>query len=385
MQALSPSAAFVVALTFAQVAVSSDGAPYPNSDLIDGITLDWSTHRRSAPGSDNFQLTWADDGHLYGAWGDGGGFDGTNRKGRVGLGVARIEGPADAYGGFNVWGGHAGEQQATFDGKSWGMICVRGALHMWIVPDVPDRKPYRNHYEYVELAHSIDHGATWTKSPWRFHESEQLTIPTFLNFGRDNAGVPEEFGEYVYSYFIRPQSTKMEQQGPQGVGLIVHRPGAVYLSRVPNGDLLGAKSAHEFFRGVDAAGRPQWGPLEQKRPVFEDPAGVGWCLSASYNPFLKRVLFCTEHGASKQGTLGIFDSPTPWGPWTTVEYYEAEEPFGAERPGSDLAWRNNVFFAAFPTKWLDDHEFTLNFTGAGQGKDNDSFNTVRGSFEIRRR
>jgi hypothetical protein len=36
---------------------------------------------------------------------------------------------------------------------------------------------------------------------------------------------------------------------------------------------------------------------------------------------------------------------------------------------------------AFAAKWLDGNAFTLNFTGAGQGKDNDSFNTVRGMFQ----
>lgn len=35
--------------------------PYPPSPLIAGMELDWSTHERHAQGSDNFQLTWADD------------------------------------------------------------------------------------------------------------------------------------------------------------------------------------------------------------------------------------------------------------------------------------------------------------------------------------
>ncbi len=59
--------------------------PYPKSEVTGGISLDWNTHQRFAQGSDNFQLTWAADDHLYGAWGDGGGFGGTNSEGRVGL------------------------------------------------------------------------------------------------------------------------------------------------------------------------------------------------------------------------------------------------------------------------------------------------------------
>ena len=141
------------------------------------------------------------------------------------------------------------------------------------------------------------------------------------------------------------------------------------------------KSHYEFFSGLDQDGDPVWGTLTTKRPVFEDSNGVGWCMSASYNPNLQRVLLCTEHGVSSRGLIGIFDAPYPWGPWTTVKYYEPSTPFGANRKGSALPWRDNVFFAAFATKWLDGNSFTLNFTGAGQGNDNDSFNTVRGTFK----
>lgn len=353
-------------------------APFPSSPLIGDLEFDWSTHRRQAQGSDNFQLAWADDGHLYGAWGDGGGFGGSNSRGRVALGVARIEGDAPEYRGFNVWGGYAGERPATFGGKSWGMIGLAGVLHMWVVPDAPDGKRYRNHYEYVELASSSDHGATWRKAPWRFHQREDLTIPTFLNFGRGGEGMPVGFGDYVYTYFVAPESPLLEHQGPDGVGLIVHRPGRLHLARVLRGQVALKREAYEFFSGFDAAGRPVWGDIQSKAPVFIDPDGVGWCLSAVWHPTLRRVLLCTEHDASAKGALGFFDAPTPWGPWTTVKYFSKEQPFGDARPGSQLPWKPNVFFAAFASKWFDGDRFTLNFTGAGQGKDNDSFNTVAG-------
>lgn len=372
---------FITLFAFTFIHIGS-GAPYPQSSVVKEMSLEWETHKRAAQGSDNFQLTWSDDDHLYGAWGDGGGFGGSNSSGRVGLGVARIEGPANGYRGFNVWGGHAPENRATFDGKSWAMISVNGVLYMWLVPDKPDGKAYRNHYEYVELCSSRDHGATWVKSNWRFQQSENLSIPTFLNFAKDNAGMPERFGDYVYSYFVRPGSTTMEQEGPRSVGLIIHQPGAIFLCRIPSHKLPGLKSEYEFYRGHAPSGKPLWGSVQEKRPVFEDPNGVGWCMSACYHPGLNRVLLCTEHHKSKQGNLGIFDAPNPWGPWTTVAYYDSKTPFGSQRAGSQLPWKNNLFFAAFPTKWFDGTTFIMNFTGAGNGKDNDSFNTIRGVFEL---
>ncbi len=379
---------FIMALVYSSHALAFEvTAPYPDSTLISRLSLDWSTHRRGAQGSDNFQLTWADDDNLYGAWGDGGGFGGTNKNGRVGLGVARISGPGHDWSGANRWGGHNPENPAQFGGKgkSWGMISVDGSLYMLVIPDVISGKGYRNHYEYIEVWKSSDHAATWSKPSWRFLQSESLAIPTFLNFGRDNAGVPPELGPYVYAYFIRPQSLTMEQQGPGGSGLIVHKPGKIYLARVHRDNIVRDKSDYRFYCGLDDAGNPTWGKISRKQPVFEDANGTGWCMSAHYNRALRRYILCTEHGSSSStGQLGIFCAPKPWGPWATVEYYTKAEPFGASRPGSSLSWRDNVFFLAFATKWLskDGKSFTLNFTGAGRGSDNDSFNTVCGKFNI---
>ena len=85
---------FVAELTFAE---DEERQPYPESEDIERFVLFWPTYKRFAQGSDNFQFTRAEDGHLYGAWGDGDGFGGTNGRGRLGLGIARIEGDVDDF------------------------------------------------------------------------------------------------------------------------------------------------------------------------------------------------------------------------------------------------------------------------------------------------
>jgi hypothetical protein len=132
-------------------------------------------------------------------------------------------------------------------------------------------------------------------------------------------------------------------------------------------------------------GRPIWAPLSEKKPVFENPDGTGWCVSAVYNPGLDRYLLATEHSVSHAGVMSLFDAPEPWGPWTTVKYWTTEDRFGRSRPGSTLEWADNVFFFSFAPKWFstDGRSFTLVFTGGGSGRNNDSFNTVRGSFHLR--
>jgi hypothetical protein len=367
--------AFVLILLLA--AAVQAAAPYPPSPVLAGIVLDWSTHQRQAVGSDNWQLTWADDDHQYGAWGDGGGFGGTNNTGRVGLGFGRIEGTWDNYRGFNVWGGLNPENPAQFNGKSWGTICVEGVLYSWVIPDEPDTGGARDHYRYIQLAASTDHAAHWTKPDWRWWRQDNLIIPTFLVNGKNNAGARDE---YVYSYFIRPQDINITHAA---FGLKVHQPGAVFLARVHKSSLFAGREFYEWFIGT-TDGLPLWGPLSAKKPVFENPEGTGWCMSVCYNPGLGRYLLATEHTTSHAGVMSLFDAPEPWGPWTTVKYWTADDRFGQTRPGSNLDWADNVFFFSFAPKWFseDGRTFTLVFTGGGSGKNNDSLNTVRGTFPL---
>lgn len=337
--------------------------PYPPSSVIAGITLDWGTHKREAQGSDNWQLTWADDDHQYAAWGDGGGFGGTNSAGRVSLGVARVEGSWNNYKGINVWGGKDALNKAAFEGKSWGMVCVKGVLYMWVVP----KSLLADMQSEARLYRSTDHAATWEPAPWAFTHRDGLTIPTICQFGRDYRGARDG---YVYHYFIRPADN---------TGYNIQRPGAIYLLRSPAARLM-EREAYEFFAGMKN-GKPAWSrEVSAKRPVFEDPNGTDWVSSVTYNPGLKRYILMTSHTESSRGLWGVFDAPEPWGPWTTVTYLTQDNPFGAGH------LEPNTFFWNMPVKWLDrdGRGFTLVFTGAGRGKDNDSFNLVRGRFDLRR-
>jgi hypothetical protein len=340
--------------------------PYPPSPVIRAITFDWTTHQRDAPGSDNWQLTWADDDRQYGAWGDGGGFGGTNSDGRVSLGVAAIEGDWSHYRGVNVWGGKNALHPARVDGKSWGMISVKGVLYMWVSPGSPLADLQRE----ARLYRSADHAATWTPADWAFTRADGLTLPAICQFGRDYAGARDR---YVYHYFIHPRDTASDS---------IQRPGSVYLARSPH-DRIFDRRVYEFFAGRDGKGARWSADLARKAPVFEDPAGVGWVLSVSWNAGLRRYLLMTDHQESNRGNLGVFDAQAPWGPWTTALYLNQSEgaQFGAGRIEA------NTFFWNMPAKWrsADGRDFTLVFTGSGRGKNNDSFNLVRGRIELRGR
>jgi hypothetical protein len=189
-------------------------APYPASEVIQSVSFDRSSHRRLAPGSDNWPITSTDDAHQYTSWGDGGGFGGTNSDGRDSLGVARIEGNWNNYRGFNVWGGKNSENRANFDGKSYGIISIDDVLYMWVSPGSGP-----TNFNEARLYRSTNHGDSWTRANWRFTKSEGLIVPTMLQFGRDYAGARDNF---VYHYFIEVQNDN---------GLVIQKPGRIYLLR----------------------------------------------------------------------------------------------------------------------------------------------------------
>ncbi|MBT4496354.1 MAG: DUF4185 domain-containing protein [Gemmatimonadetes bacterium] len=355
--------------------MSQHELPYPQSDTIKDIEFDWQTHQREGEGSDNWQCTWADDDHLYCAFGDGGGFGGSNSLGRVSLGYSRIEGNHDDYTGTNVWGGHEAENRAQFAGKSWGTLCVDGVLYSWVSPDYSAWGWYPGHASECRLFYSNNHGAKWSPAKWLFFKEDNLMIPTMLQHGKDYADAPDS---YVYHYFMKPFESKT---------FGCPNPGRIYLARVPKDSLLD-RQAYQFLSNIQN-GNAQWNSdVQAKIPVFEDHVlGVGWNCSVSYNPGIKRYILMTEHLHTSRGNFGMFEGETPWGPWKTVQYlnHENGDHFGAAKN-----LEMTCFYWSIPTKWISKNgrEFTMVFTGINsKGNDapvedkssdgNDSWNTVR--------
>jgi hypothetical protein len=327
-------------------------SPYPPSPIIHEMIIDWDTLDRRATGSDNWPLTWAGDDHQYTSWGDGGGFGGSNQEGRVSLGVARIEGDWDDYRAYNAWGGLNSENPATFEGKSYGILALQGRLYKWVSPGSNS-----HNYREARLAVSEDNGASWKTEDWAFIEEDKIVLPTFLQFGKDYSGARDD---YVYVYAIRLQDARRLQ---------VQKPGKIDLMRVPLRSLR-QKEAYQYFSGMDEGGNPIWmSDLAARQPIFENPQGVGWNVSVSYNGGLGRYLLATEHSSSFEGNLSLFDAGEPWGPWTTVGYYARWE-----NAGSNFFWN-------FSNKWNspDGKEFTLIYTGIGES---DAWHSVRGRFII---
>jgi CubicO group peptidase (beta-lactamase class C family) len=311
--------------------------PYPPSTAISGLTWDPpSTIVRRAEGSDNWPLTWADDDHLYTAYGDGTGFAPPVPE-KLSLGFARIEGgPAD-FRGINIRSA-TGERKG--DGpkglKASGLLMVDGVLYLWV----------RNAGN-AQLAWSGDRGTTWSWADWKL--TAGFGCPTFLNFGRDYAGARDEY-VYIYSH----DSDSAYEPADR-----------VVLARVPKGRIRD-RDAYEFFQGLRPDGSPSW---------TADPAGRGaafanpgrcYRVGVSYDAGLGRYLLC-QSGADRsvKAGFGIYDAPEPWGPWTTVYRSDAWD----VDPGESCS---------FPTKWMSADGTTLHLVFSGD----DSFSVRKATLRV---
>jgi CubicO group peptidase (beta-lactamase class C family) len=317
-------------------------APYPASDVIQDITFDPpSAIVRRAFDSDNWPITWADDGEQYTAYGDGRGFK-PYAEHKLGLGFARIAGPAEEWRGMNVRS-KSGENDGMGPAgrKASGILSVGGVLYMWA----------RNAGN-AQLAWSTDRGETWIWADWRVTRS--FGYPTFLNYGQDYAGAPDEY-VYVYSH----DADSAYEAADRMVLARVHR------------DRIVEQDAYQFFQRLDDEGRPVWtDDVEQRGAVFTHPdlcrrSGV------SYNAGLGRYLWWQQRAEEDvdtrfEGGFGVYDAPQPWGPWTTA-YFTPEWDCGPGEMGS------------FPTKWMSDDGRTCYLVFSG----NDYFSVRRAVLTLR--
>ncbi len=335
--------------------------PYPPSPVIGGIDWDFAHRVRQAPGSDLWPMTWAGDDNLYAAWGDGGGFGGTDSDGRVSLGFARIEGTAEHFQGVNVWGGKNGAHPATLAGKVGALLSVNGALYavggVW--PSKEGLRKWSSPHE-SRLLWSSDLGKSWQFTDWTFADAQDPAFGpvSFLNFGKDYAGARDS---YVYLYFTTAWWEWAPRRPP---------PAESYLARVPK-EKLRDRTAYEFYQRPGPDGQPRWtAELKERHAVFTDP-NARRLSKVVYHPTLKRYL-ATAAGAHV-GQFALFDAPEPWGPWTTVVY---EDNWG--NLGTTEALEYDL-----PTKWLSADGRTLWCVFSSTGT-LDAFNLVEGTLRLKR-
>jgi hypothetical protein len=308
---------------------------------ISGITFDQSSRRKTAEGSDNWPVTWADDNHQYTSWGDGEGLQGDDRRS---LGFGRLEGD------YPNW---TGRDLSFGSGKCLGILCVHGELYAFVTPGSNE-----DGFNSYSLWHSEDHAQSWD-TLYTFQRTEDggppLVKPGFLQFGRDYANAKDNF---VYAYLTENTVTTGER-------ITLQKPGRVHLLRCPISG-LSSKSNWQAFTSTNPAS-PTWGRLRDSKPVFRDEArGVGRTASVIYHATLERYILCAEYGQSRVGQFQFHDAPEPWGPWQKI---------------ADVNFPTTSFYGNFSQKWMSGNDFVFIYCGSeGQGLGQDALTTIEGRF-----
>ncbi len=350
------------------------------------MTLDWGSFRRLAPGSDNWPATWAADGGVYAAWGDGNGFGGGGAGDKVSIGIARLSGSsARAVTGTDLVGGPSPRVARCFPlfpgdlaetnrrsschrkgrhAKSYGVLALGDKLYAFLTPG-----SLTQGYKEARLYAAPLGTNAWRRAAWAFTKDGpgRLLSPGFLQAGRGHA----DLGGQVYAYAARHAPVASGDlslhKGPRG--------GEIALLRAPKGADLLARGGWEFLAGVDGAGRPTWTGDEGKlqAAIVDRQGGVGWTTSATYVKALGRYLVATQHAKHATGRLTLLEAPQPWGPWRTVTYTTVADP-------QRRVQTTGFYFNFLPNSFSGDGKsFTLVFTGRGNA---DALLLVDGRFTL---
>ncbi len=274
--------------------------PYPPSPIIEAVEWDFGTLEQYGIGSDLWPMTWGDDGNVYASWGDGWGFNGDLGPKQF-IGVSRILGEPPGLTGEDVWGIPITSYP---EAKPQAIAAYDDMIYLF----------YDRYYEdrtYSWPAWSSDNGNSFERGAEPVFRADDdgsdMIVRGICQFGPGYAGAPDS---YVYVYFAAQYGDK------------------VFLGRAPRAEIFN-RQAYTFFAGMSVYGLPLWSPaLSDKVTVFEDPNRFIWHISVSYNAGLDRYLLTKPHFAEGDtewrdvASIGVFDSPTPWGPWTTVCYQD---------------------------------------------------------------
>ncbi|PSK99795.1 uncharacterized protein DUF4185 [Haloactinopolyspora alba] len=317
-------------------------------------TLRMDPHERHGTASDGdlWPSCWSDDGSLYAAWGDGKGFDLDGEFSDIG--VARIEGEPGNLRGVNLaQGDEVGPiwAESGYNRKPTGMVCVGDTIHLAVQDLALDFNDVPN----ATIVTSTDGGRTWTwDESGPMFDDHTFTTMWFADFGQ--GGEWSEDG-YVYVYGL-------DNNWRDSFNDRVQDPTNVYLARVPE-DRVADRRAWQFYAGSKGAdAKPRWSKkIDDRRPVLHDSRRVYQQMlnpdivhdmtvlsqgHVLYNKPLDRYLYTswTEY------TLEMYESPTPWGPWSRMESHDfGGYPWGPEQHAG--------YGATIPSKFLSDDGRTM--------------------------
>jgi hypothetical protein len=357
------------------VGEASAASPYGSSSILGSISWDQSSKVRYAHGSDIWDSMWASDGLIYGAWGDGNGFASASKKQ---IGVSSLTGsPPSALTGADVYLGSNPAATcvtaSTVGGKPHGVVALPiSVMYMFHTS--------QDHCASTWLAKSTNNGTSWTSQvgTLSWPDANNLQWNNILQTGQAQAGalVPDS-GTTPYLYLYGSKTTEAGS-------------GKNYLARVPDSpsNAIETMSNWSYYTGTDASGNPTWASSSASAvPVWTDPDHAE-SMIVSFDKAIGRYIAYNDHGTDCTGVpcmrqLGLFDAPSPWGPWTTFDYEENFDNTGCVM--NCLGDHVSVGWSLMQ-KWMSSDGLTIwpEYSSVDWGTTNlyDSLNLIKGTISL---
>ncbi|MEA3152149.1 MAG: hypothetical protein QOD56_3088 [Gammaproteobacteria bacterium] len=398
-------------ITATTAAASGNGdAPYCRRRVIDSISWHWSDAYTQPNGSDLWPVTWGEDGNVYALFGDGGGFGGSDTRGRTSFGAAMMSGPPPPgpEQQVNLYGGFRSLHPSTISGKGGSVIAVgkdfyaiagiyRPSDTQRDYPSQPSGSPH-----HVGLVYSTGNAFSWRDSGWSFCSASasgrerlagRFCATGFVNHGKGNAGAP---GEYVYLLGVANSPL-------QWIGSVAPVPSDTFLARVSKRRML-KPSSYRYFAGLDPQGRPIWSAdVGRMLPIFRDrnPPRSGCSGSCNMTSTLADVVYDAQlnrYVGVAQGDYlsqsSFYDAPAMWGPWTSISYFNIDPATGTGGWGNLGTAAGDAMGVHPVNAWTGNEGRTMwmIFSSNGRAPDGasfppagtamDSFNLVEATFNV---
>lgn len=371
LQARQPVPNEHYALAERQTSTPTSSLVEPNSTFFSTVNIAYSaTLNNYASDGDLWPTTWADDGHLYTANGDGLGFS-PNSSLFADITVSRISGKPDVgiYGTRLAAGEALGPiwTPGTYNRKPTGIVAVDGdgdghdELYLVVqdLNDGPNNTAF-NSVPTASIVKSTDYGQTWTWTKAPMFTNYTFTTVFFLDYGQSNSQarvLGSRGARYVYAYGL-DHNWRDSEDG------IVPSPVSLYLARAPVSSIQDIKT-WEYFSGTSRA--PAWSSnIANRKPVLHDaqrvypggdagPEGFSVLSQGSvvYNAPLQRYLYTswTDY------TFEFYESSQPWGPFSLFGWrdFGAEPWFGI----TSSTPKQGGYATTIPSKFISDDGMTM--------------------------
>lgn len=227
---------------------------------------------------------------------------------------------------------------------------------------------------FVGFRISKDYGKTWEETPCTpsnplFKENPELApikigAPHFVDFGKNMEHSPDGYAYLTAHGATDPTACNNWIQGDQ-----------IYLIRVkPDENNMNNMDAYEYYAGKNKKGKPVWTKdFSQIKPIIDWPGYLG-CVTATYNPVLKKYFMCVSRGHRnwmwKQYYLDnrfdtmILVADRIDGEWKLLKYMDRFGPvaYFVNIPSKFISEDGKTMWLSYSANWQD-----KNMSGTPQG------------------